>query len=391
MAKTAFYAVANGRRIGVFRTWDECHILVDKFPHARYKKFSSEREAHDFINKYKITESPTSSGMEVKNSVYPQPSQSTKNHQQFNNKSVTTGEQLSTVARNSLDEIKNNNQINENRKRRHSTSVSLNSKFIKENDSVLWNGAPVVYTDGACSRNGRYGAKAGYGVFWGPNHVDNKYGPVNGAPTNNRGELQAVVVALNQVIYVIKIKFLVSIFVMRSTINAIRLYCNVQKSPRSMSRYVLCIIKQLKKELTSCSLTAGLYSSFSSKYSKLLSKTSYPRGYFTTADSRYTSEVKTIYYGILDIIIIIIVGNGIFSYFKFLLMFLVYFIIVNLRQMKDEVLDEYNTTIEGIMQRNNILMSSLVFRLLSNSLLFRPVRYISSIKLEESRRKQDKE
>jgi len=28
---------------------------------------------------------------------------------------------------------------------------------------------PVVYTDGACSNNGRRNAQAGIGVWWGPN------------------------------------------------------------------------------------------------------------------------------------------------------------------------------------------------------------------------------
>ncbi|KAH7694600.1 RNH-1.0 protein, partial [Aphelenchoides avenae] len=44
--------------------------------------------------------------------------------------------------------------------------------------------APVVYTDGACSKNGKSGAKAGYGVFWGDGHPDNVGAPVNGTATN---------------------------------------------------------------------------------------------------------------------------------------------------------------------------------------------------------------
>ncbi|VDL69968.1 unnamed protein product [Nippostrongylus brasiliensis] len=99
--KPAFYAVANGRRIDVFRTWDECRAQVEGFPAA--------------------------------------------------------------------------------------------------SDPSKWEAAPVVYTDGACSNNGKLGAKAGYGVYWGPDHEDNACGPVTGAPTNNRGELLAVDVALKQV------------------------------------------------------------------------------------------------------------------------------------------------------------------------------------------------
>lgn len=30
--------------------------------------------------------------------------------------------------------------------------------------------AVVVYTDGCCEGNGKIGARAGIGVYWGPNH-----------------------------------------------------------------------------------------------------------------------------------------------------------------------------------------------------------------------------
>lgn len=63
-------------------------------------------------------------------------------------------------------------------------------------------GAPIVYTDGACSANGRRGAKAGIGVFWGDDHPDNIAEPLkDGPPTNNRAELMAVIVAVKQVLF----------------------------------------------------------------------------------------------------------------------------------------------------------------------------------------------
>ena len=36
-------------------------------------------------------------------------------------------------------------------------------------DVEYHNEAPVVYTDGACLNNGQVDAKAGIGVYWGPN------------------------------------------------------------------------------------------------------------------------------------------------------------------------------------------------------------------------------
>lgn len=49
-----------------------------------------------------------------------------------------------------------------------------------------------VYTDGSCKNNGRVGARAGYGVYFGPNNPLNVARPVQGnRVTNNAAEIQA--------------------------------------------------------------------------------------------------------------------------------------------------------------------------------------------------------
>jgi len=50
----------------------------------------------------------------------------------------------------------------------------------------------AVYTDGACSKNGKQGAKAGYGVFFALGDARNECGGVPGAQTNNAAELYAI-------------------------------------------------------------------------------------------------------------------------------------------------------------------------------------------------------
>uniref|UniRef100_T1IRC7 RNase H type-1 domain-containing protein n=1 Tax=Strigamia maritima TaxID=126957 RepID=T1IRC7_STRMM len=57
---------------------------------------------------------------------------------------------------------------------------------------------PVVYIDGACENNGRYGARGGIGVYWRPNDPRNVSEPLIGRQTNNRAEIQAAVRALGQ-------------------------------------------------------------------------------------------------------------------------------------------------------------------------------------------------
>ncbi|XP_016347981.1 ribonuclease H1-like [Sinocyclocheilus anshuiensis] len=58
--------------------------------------------------------------------------------------------------------------------------------------------AAVVYTDGCCTANGRAGARAGIGVYWGRDHPLNVAERLPGRQTNQRAELQAACKALEQ-------------------------------------------------------------------------------------------------------------------------------------------------------------------------------------------------
>ncbi|RXG67085.1 hypothetical protein Avbf_12445 [Armadillidium vulgare] len=64
-------------------------------------------------------------------------------------------------------------------------------KFLVDSDGFL-----VVYTDGACGFNGKHGAKAGCGVYFGEDHPMNVSEPVKGRATNNTAEIQAATYAL---------------------------------------------------------------------------------------------------------------------------------------------------------------------------------------------------
>ena len=54
----------------------------------------------------------------------------------------------------------------------------------------------VVYTDGACKKNGKAGASAGYGIFFAPNDPRNASVRLTGKATNNIAELTAVIKAV---------------------------------------------------------------------------------------------------------------------------------------------------------------------------------------------------
>ncbi len=44
-----FYAVRNGRKTGIFTSWDECREQTDGFPSAEFKSFVSRDEAERYI------------------------------------------------------------------------------------------------------------------------------------------------------------------------------------------------------------------------------------------------------------------------------------------------------------------------------------------------------
>lgn len=44
-----YYAVRNGRKIGIFETWDECKSQVDGFSGAEYKSFTKKDDAKAYL------------------------------------------------------------------------------------------------------------------------------------------------------------------------------------------------------------------------------------------------------------------------------------------------------------------------------------------------------
>ncbi len=49
MAKKKFYAVRQGRKTGMFLTWDDCKKQVMGYPGAIYKSFGTEAEAKEYL------------------------------------------------------------------------------------------------------------------------------------------------------------------------------------------------------------------------------------------------------------------------------------------------------------------------------------------------------
>ena len=76
----------------------------------------------------------------------------------------------------------------------------MDSFVIRTNSRPKSTKQPLnIYTDGACTNNGKSTAKAGFGVFFGENDERNISQTFNGRQTNNVAELLAIVTALSVV------------------------------------------------------------------------------------------------------------------------------------------------------------------------------------------------
>ena len=68
--KKFFYAVARGRKSGIFKTWKEAQKQVKGYSFARYKKFSNEKEAQTFIQQYQKQQNGAFAGKHLKQPGY---------------------------------------------------------------------------------------------------------------------------------------------------------------------------------------------------------------------------------------------------------------------------------------------------------------------------------
>ncbi|XP_046403882.1 ribonuclease H1-like isoform X2 [Ischnura elegans] len=247
MSGGKYYAVACGRNPGVYFTWEECQRETKGWPNAAYKKFGVEKQAWDFVKEHcpnmklsagsspaktKVVDvEPSTSGPCSKVSLSElEPSASgpsfkvgllerlqrlehqiKKSHEniliELNSikeacllppaKSsmkiafidVKDAPAPPSISRTNLSAV----ESDANPAKRARLEIFGNSpdKFMVDNDGYV-----LVYTDGACSKNGRRGSQAGIGVWFGDGHNLNISEPVKGRITNNCAEIEAATAAI---------------------------------------------------------------------------------------------------------------------------------------------------------------------------------------------------
>jgi len=73
----------------------------------------------------------------------------------------------------------------------------MDNFVIRKNTKPLSKNKPInIYTDGACSNNGKPDARAGFGIWFGEKDERNTSESFTGPQTNNRAELLAIIKAL---------------------------------------------------------------------------------------------------------------------------------------------------------------------------------------------------
>lgn len=186
----AYYAVARGKNVGVYNSWQDCSANTQGVSNSRYKKFSSEADAVSFINANSASGSSglgtSGSGSSGTSSVLGFPeliesrgdgnSKSSGGFSRFDFSNVSKG-----------------------------GYTGLSFPIASTGSSKLKASRSAIYVDGAARGNGKDGTpKSGYGVYYGPGDSRNAAVPLSSVdnvstvkPTNQRAELHALNHALD--------------------------------------------------------------------------------------------------------------------------------------------------------------------------------------------------
>ena len=156
----SYYAVANGKNIGIYLNWNDCKEQIDGFKNCRFKKFNTKEDAKKFIKEYNDSKTIVKEDLK-NNSIFKK-------------------------------EIVKNKVLNHDIINKEQSNIN-----ITKSETIEFNPDYYVYTDGACLNNGNDDAIAGIGIFFGVNDAKNVSKKINGKQTNNTAELSAIIETYN--------------------------------------------------------------------------------------------------------------------------------------------------------------------------------------------------
>ena len=189
-----YYAVAKGIKPGIYETWPECQENVKGFGGAKYKKFTAQKEAIEFVKKF--------GNGDIKLDIL-----NKENQSQTSSRAAPKRKAEETKSWNSKKTKDNNEEKNKNTYpdapsdkdadyERYNSLKQTEEGYLLKKDGETY----VVYTDGACPGNqNKKGLRfSGSGVWWGPAKADSVPNPrfENEYSTNNFGEALAILYAV---------------------------------------------------------------------------------------------------------------------------------------------------------------------------------------------------
>jgi ribonuclease HI len=190
MPKAGFYAVKVGKRPGIYTTWShfrsfiicgplltvvirgDCREQVDGYPCATYKKMRTVEEAEAWMRGGTSQSGP----VEQRAVPYPvKPKIQPANHSLDQASAVILSQPSGHVRLSSSSSTANSAPTVQSDSKLQPASGPENARSrvvagpsgATSGSSMSAASEDVVYTDGACSRNGQYGSVAGIGVWWG--------------------------------------------------------------------------------------------------------------------------------------------------------------------------------------------------------------------------------
>jgi len=150
--KRKVYAVAAGRNIGIYSTWEEAKKQVDGFKKARHKSFPSTQQgilqAQTYLSNQSTSQTTTTQPPSISQPSMYQPSLSQQT-------TTTTTQPISQQTR---------------KRKRTTYQTQIQQEFSKPTQSSTstssCSSTVTIWTDGATSNNGSKNAKGGIGIFF---------------------------------------------------------------------------------------------------------------------------------------------------------------------------------------------------------------------------------
>ncbi|KAI5306691.1 replication factor A protein 2 [Ascosphaera pollenicola] len=212
--KARFYGVQRGRVPGVYTSWAEARDQVTDHPEPRYRKFGTFEEAEEFVKLNEDYVPQSEEFEEADEADFGASSQASapveyqfQTDQRNNTVEIVTpaftlrvSPHVNSVCSASVEGGPSTAAERPSAKAAGKLPESAQLLYTLPEQRVVAASRKKevpVYTDGACSGNGRVSGRAGIGVYFGPNDLRNIAEPLSGTrQTSARAELAAIARAL---------------------------------------------------------------------------------------------------------------------------------------------------------------------------------------------------